>query len=223
MSGSRRTDEAGSARGSDPADHPVTMALVGGLPGSGKTTLAAMLARQLSWTVVHSDDVRRSIVGAHPSSGASEWVSTRFSPHTTEATYREMIRRGGTALARGTSVVLDGTWGSAPMRELAHQIAADSGATVISLHCAAGGGVAEGRVRERIAAGATIAAEAVAISRRLAASFEPWPAAQVINTGRPPTETLSSAMAAVAAGRAAHVRNAGAPQRRACHDRATMR
>ena len=41
----------------------VTLVLVGGLPGTGKTTLAGALADRLGFTVLSSDRIRKELAG----------------------------------------------------------------------------------------------------------------------------------------------------------------
>ena len=49
----------------------VTMVLVGGLPGTGKTTLAGAIADRLGWTVLSSDQIRKELAGLAPQQDAA--------------------------------------------------------------------------------------------------------------------------------------------------------
>jgi hypothetical protein len=174
------------------------MILVGGPPGSGKSTVAAGLGDALGWTVLRSDEVRREVLGGgEPWSGPSEWLSARFSTSATDATYAELIHRSGALLGLGESVVLDATWTSPAHREDAERIARERHSTLVALHCDTPARVAEGRVARRIAAGPDISMATVAVARRIAAGFAPWPAAVAVDAAAPLAETLGQALAAV--------------------------
>jgi uncharacterized protein len=180
-----------------------TLVIVGGPPGVGKTTVAAGLAEALGWTVIRSDVVRREVVGAERWGGSPEWVASRFSPQVTQATYREMVRRARRLLDEGASSIIDATWATEAVRGLAWHAAHDTGSAFVALHCRAPRRVAENRVARRIAAGADISTATVAIVRRIAATFAPWPSASSIDTAAPIAETLAEALSAVRRDRAA--------------------
>ena len=80
----------------------VTLLVVGGMPGAGKTTLCTALAQRLGWTLLRSDQVRHELFDAN--------AADRYSATATAATYAELLRRGRAALSLGASVILDATW-----------------------------------------------------------------------------------------------------------------
>ena len=174
----------------------VIWVLVGGPPGVGKSTVAAGVADALGWTVLRSDEVRREVIGGSLQ-GTSEWLSDHFSTSNTTDTYHEMIRRAQMLAEMGESVILDATWTSAPLREMAVRAAGDARCAHLALRCDAPAHVAEHRVARRIAAGTDISMATVAIARRISESFDPWPDAAVIPTGQPIAETLTEAITAV--------------------------
>jgi aminoglycoside phosphotransferase family enzyme/predicted kinase len=79
---------------------PATV-LVMGLPATGKSTLAAHLARAMRATVISSDVVRKSMHGLHPTDRAGP---VAYSRESTDATYRELARQAAAAVG---SVVID--------------------------------------------------------------------------------------------------------------------
>ena len=90
------------------------LVLVGGLPGTGKSTLAAGLAKETGWVLVRSDEVRRQRpVG-----------SDRYSPDAVAAVYEEILRTGRKHLEQGESVILDASWVGAGQRARAAEVAA---------------------------------------------------------------------------------------------------
>jgi hypothetical protein len=77
----------------------VRLVLVGGLPGTGKSTLARGLADARGWAVLRSDEVRKELTGlpaAVPASSA--WGEGLYRPEMTAATYAELLRRASAAL-----------------------------------------------------------------------------------------------------------------------------
>jgi aminoglycoside phosphotransferase family enzyme len=77
----------------EPGQRPC-LVMVGGLPGTGKSTLARRLAEQAGFTVVRSDVVRKELAGV----AAQARVSAPFSeglyaPAWTERTYAECLRQ----------------------------------------------------------------------------------------------------------------------------------
>jgi predicted kinase len=109
--------------------------LVGGLPGTGKSTPAGALAGRAGAVLLSSDTVRKELAGMDPlTPAAAGYGDGLYSADHTEALYAEVLRRAGMLLARGESVVLDASWTtSASHRRAAAQLAADcarrSGAT----------------------------------------------------------------------------------------------
>ncbi|HEU4546944.1 MAG TPA: AAA family ATPase, partial [Microlunatus sp.] len=82
-----------------------TLVLVGGLPGTGKTTLAAALADDLEYVVIRSDRVRKEIAGLDPNKHGGGPPGL-YSAAMTERTYRLMLARADQLLQRGESVLL---------------------------------------------------------------------------------------------------------------------
>lgn len=80
--------------------------VVFGLPGSGKSYLAAELAGRLQAIHLSTDAIRRKIM-----------EDTDYSPDEKQAVYDEMFRLTQEALWEGDDVVLDGTFYTAALRE----------------------------------------------------------------------------------------------------------
>ncbi|HLN15851.1 MAG TPA: AAA family ATPase [Acidimicrobiales bacterium] len=163
------------------------LVLVGGSPGTGKTTLAGRLGSVLDAEVLSTDALRREVVGGEH----------RYSSAAKATVYRELLDRARTSLDAGRSVVLDATWGDAALRAGAGALATSSGADLIELLCTCPPAVAARRVGVRLARGAdeSEATEDVAVA--LAAERDPWPSACPIDTGRLPDEAVAAALAAL--------------------------
>lgn len=172
----------------------IRLVLVGGLPGTGKSTLAAGLAQTLGWDVLRSDVVRKELSGMKPTDSAeAPFGSGLYGPEVTSATYAEMLRSARGLLANGHSVVLDATWNSRSLREAAGLIAAEAHAELVELRCAAPLEVAASRIEARSANSADPSDATVEVAAALADESDPWPSAVVIDTAGAPETALDQA------------------------------
>ena len=161
----------------------VTLILVGGLPGTGKSALAGTLADRLGFTVLSSDRIRKELAGVPAERRcAAPWQAGIYTPGWTERTYHELLRRAGRLLARGESVIADASWQSPGHRAAAAALASTAHADQVALHCVAGADVARRRLAART--GGVSDADA-AVAGQMAAAQAPWPEAVTINTGGP--------------------------------------
>lgn len=175
----------------------VTLVLVGGPPGVGKTTLAHDVADRLGMVVLSSDRLRKEAAGLDPEAGAAaDLDSGIYSPGRTRATYADMLRRADLLLRRGESVVLDASWTDAAQRDLAVALAGTAHARLVELRCQLGADAAAARIRGR--SGISDADEQVA--ERMRRREAPWPAATAVDMRRSPAECADRACAVVRPG-----------------------
>lgn len=169
----------------------VTLVLIGGLPGTGKSSLAAAVADRLGWTVLSSDRIRKELAGLPPNSNAASPYGTGiYAPSWTERCYAELLHRARMLLARGESVIADASWISARQRQAAAAVADDVSAQLVEL-CAT---APEALVRQRIRARQADASDADStIFQQMAAAMAPWPAATMIDTGYGGTDSDGAA------------------------------
>jgi len=115
------------ARALFPAAQPRLVA-IGGLSGTGKTTLAMALAPELLPTpgavVLRSDVLRKRMAGV---SLEERMPAGWYTPENSAATYDELHRLGAMALKAGRSVVLDGVYAKPQEREAAEAVARQAG------------------------------------------------------------------------------------------------
>lgn len=161
----------------------VRLVLIGGLPGTGKSTLAAGLAGTGDgWTVISSDVVRKELAGRGALDPAHAGVGRGlYRPEAVRATYAEMLRRARCALGLGESVVLDATWASAARRAEAAAVAVQTVSELVELRCEAPEAVALRRIAIRARRAGPSDATA-AVYHRLATTADPWPSAAVVAT-----------------------------------------
>ncbi|MGW2642842.1 bifunctional aminoglycoside phosphotransferase/ATP-binding protein [Streptomyces sp. NPDC001348] len=173
----------------------VTLTLVGGLPGSGKSTLSGALADRLGVTLLSSDRLRKELAGIPAErSAAAGYGEGLYTPEWTARTYAALLERAAALLSCGESVVLDATWSSAEQREAALRVAERTSSDLLALHCHVPGDVSAARLNTR-APGASDAG--LAIATAMAATEPPWPEAVAVDTSGPLESTVTRALAAV--------------------------
>ncbi|WP_086823931.1 bifunctional aminoglycoside phosphotransferase/ATP-binding protein [Streptomyces sp. NRRL B-24572] len=173
----------------------VGLTLVGGLPGSGKSTLSGALADRLGVTLLSSDRLRKELAGIPADQPApAPFGEGLYTPEWTATTYAALLERAATLLSRGESVVLDATWSNAAQREAAHRMAERTGADLVALHCQVPDETTAARL-ERRTAGPSDADLDVALA--IADREPPWAEAVAIDTGGSLEAAVSQALAAV--------------------------
>jgi aminoglycoside phosphotransferase family enzyme/predicted kinase len=166
----------------------VRLLVVGGLPGTGKTTLSGNLADHLGAVLLSSDRVRKELAGVTPATSASaSYLDGIYTPAHTDRMYRELLHRAENVLVRGESVVLDASWGSAARRVAAREVAARTHSRLVELRCDAPAEVTAGRLRTRIG---SMSDADPAIAAAMARAADPWPEATVVPTCGSPGRAL---------------------------------
>jgi len=177
----------------------VRLVLIGGAPGTGKSTVAAALGERTGWTVLRSDALRARVGGpAGPADGAARYGEGRYAPARRAAVYEALVAEAGQLLARGESVILDASWADEAQRARAREAARSSRSGIVEIRCEAPRDVARRRITERAARGDDPSEATAAIAGRMAADADPWPQAHALDSDRPLTETVADALATVA-------------------------
>jgi len=110
-----------------PADTPFVLA-VGGVIGSGKSTVAAALGEELAAPVVSSDRTRKAIAGLAPTERGGPALYTGAA---IERNYAEVLRRARLVAESGRGVILDATFAERRWREEAAEMARAAGARFV--------------------------------------------------------------------------------------------
>ena len=155
------------------------LVLIGGAPGTGKSTVAAGVADLMQLTLAQSDVVRHGIYG--PSRNTDGYRSGRYDAPHKAAVYDEMLRRAAIALGHGESVVLDATWLDPQARELAAAVARSTSSHLVEMRCITPPDVARERVAARSAQ--TVMSDVTPeLAERIAAEAPSWTTAQELDT-----------------------------------------
>lgn len=172
----------------------VRLVLVGGLPGTGKTTLARGIAAALGAALVRTDEVRDAIAAGEGAPAATGYREGIHSAETTDAVYRDVLGVAETALARGVPVVLDASWSDERQRHLARDLADRAGAELVELRCAVDAETAAERIRARLAAGTDVSRATPEVAALMAADADPWPEAVTVDTAAEPGAVVAAAL-----------------------------
>ncbi len=117
----------------EPAWQP-GLVLVGGLPGTGKSTLARMLADRAGFARFRTDEVRKALAGvAEDQRLAPEFYSSEW----TDRTYAECLRRAAENLFEGRRALIDATFRQEKHRRLFLDAATRWGVPAVWLLCQA--------------------------------------------------------------------------------------
>jgi aminoglycoside phosphotransferase family enzyme/predicted kinase len=160
------------------------LVIVGGPPGTGKTTVAEIVGRRPGWRALHSDVSRKALHGVVGSDGAaSGWEEGIYSPASSEATYAALMEEAASALGRGESVVLDASFRRAAHRDAARRVAHDCSAELMELRCALDPAQRDRRIARRRQRGDDASDADALIAARVADAFDDWPEASPVHTG----------------------------------------
>ena len=174
----------------------VRLIVVGGLPGTGKTTVAEMMSAHCSWTVLSTDAIRREIAGVP--AGDQAYGEGSHDPAVTKRTYDTLLRRAKAALSLGESVILDASFADETWRDAARDLAHQTQAVPVEICCAAPAAVTHERIsrrRQHAAPHQTLLSDATpAIAATMAEHFSLWPTAIVLDTTGSKPITLAKAL-----------------------------
>jgi aminoglycoside phosphotransferase family enzyme/predicted kinase len=178
----------------EPAKRPA-LVLVGGLSGTGKSTLARGLADAAGFDAIRSDVVRKELAGVDPGTrGASEL----YSPAWTDRTYAECLRRAERLLLDGRRVVVDATFREDARRRAFLELGCRLCVPVVLFVCEASPEVVQARLAARTGDASDANWQVYEQQRGTweAASAEVSPHVLTVSTD-PPADALAVATAAL--------------------------
>jgi aminoglycoside phosphotransferase family enzyme/predicted kinase len=171
-------------------DARVRLLVIGGSPGTGKTTVSAALAGSLDAVVLSSDAVRKELAGVDEDAPMpAAYRAGIYSPEWSARTYDELLSRAECQLEMGRSVILDATWASGEQRASAARLAERTVSDLSQFRCVLPDGVAD----QRIATRHSLSDADRGIAAEIRACFAGWPEAVTIDTA----STVDAAVAQV--------------------------
>lgn len=170
---------------------PPVLVLVGGLMGTGKTSLADALASAAGIAVFNSDALRKELAGEKGHTGASAAFGAGiYTPVWNARTYQALFALAEGELGAGRSVVLDASFARRADRDRALSLAARYGARAVLVECRLDEARTLQRLRKRSRSGNSLSDGREELYEHQRAGFEPvhdWPpeAHLIITTDRP--------------------------------------
>jgi uncharacterized protein len=173
------------------------LAVVCGLQGTGKSTLARGLATSADFVVIRSDVVRKGLAGLpEDGSAASAFGEGIYTSEWTRRTYAECLRRAETEWFEGKRVVVDASFRVDADRRLFLETASRWGVPALVFLCRAEPEIVRARLERR--RGDASDADWSIFQKTTEQWENPGPFTSApffnIDTGRDPTEALSQAL-----------------------------
>jgi predicted kinase len=119
---------------------------IGGLSGTGKSTLAAALAPSLGARVLRSDVIRKQLFGVAPE---TRLPASAYSSQVSRRVYQTLRRKAAEALAAGYSVIIDAVSLKPAERQSLAAVAAAAGVPFAGVWLAAPAATMDLRLRAR--------------------------------------------------------------------------
>jgi len=132
-----------------PWARPLVVA-VGGLPGTGKSTLAKAVANTLGAELLRTDGIRHELLGSGERAAVDEGI---YRPEARQRVYQELFRRAAELAREQIPVVLDGTFSRASQIGEARRLATDARTIWLAVECCCPAEVAQQRIKNRLATG----------------------------------------------------------------------
>jgi hypothetical protein len=177
------------------------LVVVGGLIGTGKSTLARGLAGGLGAVWLRTDEIRLREFARFRRPGQG-FRGGLYAAHVSELVYQRLIGRAEALLREGRSVVCDGTFSRALGRRALRALARRSGASFHLFECVVPRAVALRRIARRLAGRRDLSEARPEHYDRMRAGYEPvrgFTAAEWtrVSDDRPAAATLRAAAAAL--------------------------
>lgn len=166
---------------------------IGGMIGTGKSTLAEAVSLRIGAPVVNTDLTRKQLLGFSPTTHLfTSAFEGAYDPAVTEQVYAEVFRRAEDVVSSARPVILDASFRTRALRARAQRLAESLGVPFLFLECRAPVDVCRERLQARDFS-RTASDGRVAIFDALADTFEPpseLPAHQLmeLHTTRPADE-----------------------------------
>jgi aminoglycoside phosphotransferase family enzyme/predicted kinase len=178
---------------------PPRVVVVGGLIGTGKSTLASGLASALKASWLRTDEIRLREFAHHRQNGQG-FSEGLYAPSVSDQVYQRLLKLADEQLAESRSIVCDGTFSRNEGRNALAKLSAKHNASFYYFECWVPKAVAMQRISRRAALGKDLSGAKPEHYEQLKAGFEPvqrlprggW---SRISDHRRPERTLQAALA----------------------------
>ena len=126
---------------------PCRLVAIGGLSGTGKSTLAAALSPLLGARVLRSDVIRKRLFDVAPE---TRLPASAYTSQVSRRVYRTLCRKAADALAAGYSVIIDAVSLKPEERQSLLEVAATAGVPFVGLWLVAPNTTLDRRLRARL-------------------------------------------------------------------------
>jgi uncharacterized protein len=148
--------------------------VVGGLSGTGKTTLATAIADRLGARLLRTDTIRRDLFGRGENSAPPD--TGLYTPEARRQVYTNLFGQAADDLSERISIVLDGTFSLQGAIEQAHRLAHEQGARFLAIECTCPPEIAQERIKHRHAIGTDASDARPETHAHQRTHWQPWPA-----------------------------------------------
>ncbi len=145
---------------------------IGGLSGTGKSTLAQAMAETLGMQLLRTDVIRKELFAGKASCGESD--QDRYSETERARVYGELLRRAARLHCEGVSVVLDATFAEADQLRASEQIKTMPRAEFLAIKCVCSHEVALRRIEQRQQANQDASEADARVYEQQRTLFQPW-------------------------------------------------
>jgi len=125
--------------------------IVGGLTGTGKSTLSLKIAVDYNAHIINTDVVRKELAGIDRfERHYNEFNTGLYSPEKIDFTYDKVMEKAAALLKKGRNVVLDATFQKQKYLEMAKNIAKENAASLVIIRCVCPDNVVKKWLGERL-------------------------------------------------------------------------
>jgi aminoglycoside phosphotransferase family enzyme/predicted kinase len=149
------------------------MLVVGGLSGTGKSSLARELAKSLGAELLRTDIIRQELFGRSAQPG--EVDAGMYQPAARLRVYQEMLSQAAAWHCQRVSVVLDATFSKAADLLAADAVVTDPHAQFLAIECQCAPELVRQRILARQQAGGDASQATLAVFEQQRTRWEPWP------------------------------------------------
>jgi aminoglycoside phosphotransferase family enzyme/predicted kinase len=125
--------------------------ITSGLTGTGKTTLARKISVDYHANIISSDAVRKEIEGVDKYERHHEEYNTGlYSPNKMLYTYEKIMEKAEVFLKKGENVILDATFKTQELRDMAKKLANENNTFFLVLYCNCPENIVKQYLKERV-------------------------------------------------------------------------